>query len=784
MKKNEEVFFYRIKRFRKWERLIPLFFIVYLLLTLFWQYSNLTRLTEWVDRSDAILWDLKEADNQLLELHSSLRGFQLTESRFYLDRYYVEREELRKNFARLKKVSLRTELQQMVENTDPDLKQWDRFAGNIIRREIAGDSTGVITKSGQGMVILERIRNTITNIVEAELELRRSRKESLERETMSFYIFSAAGLIIISSFLILNWRRQRRLADILQDNQERYRNLAISARDGEERLRGLMESALDMIFIGDAQGKILFVNEQMCETLRYDRSELLSQDMDILIPERDLVFHYSERNTFFQELSSKYYDASYNINLKKKDGPEIPVEVSLSPFRLKGQLEFVAIIRDITSRKDFERRQGWMSEVSSLLSESLEPNNVLKTLGEFCLDKCADWSITASFVDPAQVMKLGPDGKVMKPDLFYHTPLGPLRDVFMHWLDKQGPMLNSDITPSDLSIFPIDERDLKRIFDFGLKSALIVPLRARNRYLGAIIYLKADRNYTLEEFNFAIELGERGALSFDNALLYEKAQQVSKAEEELIRIVSHDLKNPLNSLRLNLQMLARQMNKKELNDPRIRKRVDTMERILDRAIHLIKELLDTAKLETGGVELRRQPIEVSLLMKESEMLFESLATEKGITLEFSCELGHEEVLDVDHERILQVISNLIGNALKFTPKGGKITVSYTRTDDGTCFCVQDTGPGIPKEKMDHLFEKYWKDDKTGQQNLGLGLTIAKGIIDAHGGRIWANSSEGHGTTFYFLLPHQGEEFDKTYTDNKKNLFSLRPTLGDNLHEGG
>jgi signal transduction histidine kinase len=109
-------------------------------------------------------------------------------------------------------------------------------------------------------------------------------------------------------------------------------------------------------------------------------------------------------------------------------------------------------------------------------------------------------------------------------------------------------------------------------------------------------------------------------------------------------------------------------------------------------------------------------------------------------------------IDVDRERLVQVLSNLVGNAIKFTPVGGRITVAADRAGDRVRFAISDTGPGIAPEEIPHLFDRYWQSAKNARLGAGLGLFIVKGIIDAHGGSIWVESQPGHGTTFYFTIP--------------------------------
>ncbi|MGZ5494432.1 MAG: sensor histidine kinase, partial [Thermoanaerobaculia bacterium] len=166
---------------------------------------------------------------------------------------------------------------------------------------------------------------------------------------------------------------------------------------------------------------------------------------------------------------------------------------------------------------------------------------------------------------------------------------------------------------------------------------------------------------------------------------------------------------------------------------------------------LIADLLDVTRLE-GGKRLPIQPerVEVSSIFRETYDLFKAQAMAGSITLQ--CQPADGSVVHADRHRILQVMSNLIGNSLKFTPAGGVVTFSAEPREDHVLITISDTGPGIPARHLSDIFSPYWQAKRTERLGAGLGLPIAKGIVEAHGGRIWAESEQGSGTRFFFTLP--------------------------------
>ncbi|HEX6306858.1 MAG TPA: HAMP domain-containing sensor histidine kinase [Longimicrobiales bacterium] len=230
------------------------------------------------------------------------------------------------------------------------------------------------------------------------------------------------------------------------------------------------------------------------------------------------------------------------------------------------------------------------------------------------------------------------------------------------------------------------------------------------------------------------------------ARLYDDAREAAAAREEVLKIVSHDLRNPLNTISMAAEMILEQP------DPATRVRgVGVIRRASERMNRMVQDLLDVAKLETGRLAIEVEDVSVGSLIDEAVETLAPLAAERQLALASALppELPH---VCIDRGRILQVLSNLIGNAIKFTPPGGRITLHAQQDPGSVRFAVIDTGPGIPPDQMQRIFGRFWQARPSDRRGLGLGLTIAKSIIEAHGGRIGAESRPGEGTEFWFTLP--------------------------------
>lgn len=308
-----------------------------------------------------------------------------------------------------------------------------------------------------------------------------------------------------------------------------------------------------------------------------------------------------------------------------------------------------------------------------------------------------------------------------------------------------------DVTAAFLRDGVPDPDRRRALRELGATSSIVVPLLRGSRVIGVLRLVMAEsgRRYTDDDIPFARELGHHAAAMIERARLYQLAQAAVAARDNLLAIVTHDLRNYLSTIMVSAAMLipSEEPARSELE----RRRVEAIQRAGTRMARLIDDLRDATMIETGQLTTTMSAEAPAALVTEAVATFEPQATSRSqhLTLHLDGELP-----DVwcDRERVLQVIANLIGNALKFTAAGGEIRVGASRMDGGVCIAVSDTGPGIPEAQLAHVFERHWWGGGNSRISSGLGLYIAKGIVAAHGGRIWVESEVGKGTTFRFTLP--------------------------------
>jgi len=246
---------------------------------------------------------------------------------------------------------------------------------------------------------------------------------------------------------------------------------------------------------------------------------------------------------------------------------------------------------------------------------------------------------------------------------------------------------------------------------------------------------------------------ERGGTDLRLEIERERVDQALTKREDFMAMVSHDLRSLLGGIALSAELL-RDVERADQPFVKVKRYADSIQRFSARMNRLVGDLMDIASIEAGKLSMLRVRHNASSLLRDSLEAFEPAAAAQGIELASKQE-DTAAVVELDHERILQVLTNLVGNALKFTPRGGRITLSIERRGEEVCYSVVDTGCGIAPNLLDTMFMRYYQSNVGDRRGLGLGLFIAKSIVDGHGGRIWAESSPGHGCTVRFTLPLHG-----------------------------
>ncbi len=536
-----------------------------------------------------------------------------------------------------------------------------------------------------------------------------------------------------------------------------------------EFTRSITESLGEGIVTINLTGHITFVNPAAATLLGCTEEDAIGKHVaDVMQLRRAGGSHQPEAPLFraMQTTESSHSDAYEMIG---RSVQPFPVSETSSPILRDGAIAgAVLVFRSIAPMKEAERRTRFLAEASDVLSWSLDTKATLKRVARlpvpFLADVCFIDEVDAQGETRRRELALTHDTRrrvarrirSLASTSDWHTPQAAViasgRPVLLSDLERKDgapeasreQSLDPDARPPGGSRYA----DVMRAL--GLGSMMIVPLVARGRTRGALTFalLASGRRYGMTDLRVAEEMARRAAVAIDNVQLQEETQRAVRQRQDILEIVSHDLRNPLNVIHMSLSLLSRHSpaTDRRLDSQRVLSRVH---RAVERMDHLINDLLALSVIESGQLSIEVASHAVLDFAREAMESLRLSAAREGVRLDSS--IAETEQVSCDRDRILQVLTNILGNAVKFTPEG-PVTLRIARRQDEILFAITDAGPGMPAAVVAHVFERYWQAQETASRGTGLGLYISKAIVEAHGGRIWAESALGRGSTFYFTLP--------------------------------
>jgi PAS domain S-box-containing protein len=418
--------------------------------------------------------------------------------------------------------------------------------------------------------------------------------------------------------------------------------------------------------------------------------------------------------------------------------------------------ERVGVVLEIARLRQIEVREHTRLELLAgagpLLAEPIDYETTLDAVVRLVVPVMADLCAIDLVEDDGAITKAAayhadPEIRERLERWLGTTPRGELPGDLRAAIETTQPQLRDDAfvpLPGDTP-----EAGYRTLVNaIGATSRIRAPLVVRGRVVGILRLAMAEsgRRYAPQDLELARELAHHAALAIERARLYREAQVALAARDDLFAFVTHDLQNYLATIRVSAAALTAQHGADQR--PNGHKQVDLISRTVTHMARLIEGLRDATMIETGQFTIATAPEDIAALISDA---IETLAPQaEAKALQLTMELaGDLPAVACDRDRLLQVIANLVGNAIKFTPRRGDIRIAAAATDGAVRLSVSDTGPGIPEAQLARVFDRYWRGSGHG---AGLGLFIAKAIVEAHGGRIWVESAPGAGSAFHFTLP--------------------------------
>ena len=557
--------------------------------------------------------------------------------------------------------------------------------------------------------------------------------------------------LIAGAALLLVVLQQLYLRSRLREQQRVQEDL----RASEAKFSGILAIAADAIITVDHSQRIVHFNRGAEEIFGYSAKDAIGRHLAILLPPRFRQSHEGHMERFAQSPeTARRMGERREIFGRRADGTEFPAEASISKLVTPDGLLFTVVLRDITRQQRGEEDERFLSAASSDLAQTLAVDATVRAIVDLPIPRLAD----ACILD-----WLGPSGELLRATSIRQRPeLTPALDgLAAHPLTVDSPSPIIDVIRRNRRelVSQVDEDWLETSDDpaaiphwraLGAHSLAIVPLQAGGQVLGALTLVRTREDpFDSDAKALADKYAASAAAALENARLYDAARQANRARDDMLGIVSHDMRNPISAI----AMCARVLAENPPSDPAARNALlVTIRESTEWVNRLIEDLLDVATIERGRLSLDTRPHEPSQLALQALHMFDVEAKEHGIALEARLPTNLP-LASADGARVVQVLANLLRNAIKFTPHGGRVELAVTQNDGGLVFSVSDTGPGIAAENRPKVFERYWQSSTGARaRGAGLGLSIAKGIVEAHGGRIWLDSDVGKGSTFAFTIP--------------------------------
>jgi PAS domain S-box-containing protein len=525
-------------------------------------------------------------------------------------------------------------------------------------------------------------------------------------------------------------------------------------REREQQLTDFFETASEGLHWVGPDGTILWANRAEIEMLGYTTEEVVGRDIRAFHADADVIASILARLSRGERLHN------VEARLKAKDGSIRHVLINSSVHEKDGRFVHTrCFTRDITERKQAEDSLRFLAEASAVLAGSLDYEATLTTVAGLAVPGLADWSA---------VYMMNADGALHR---FAATHQDPAKIERAHEMERTHPSGPEDphgpwrvLRTGTSELLPETEdgllapaasssAHLRMLCELGLRSSLCVPLKTGGRTLGVLSLATSasGRRFGAHERRLAEDLATHAAAAIENARLYSQLRDADRQKDEFLATASHELRSPLNAI-VGWTHLLRSGGLDEAGRSRA---LETISRNAMSQNQLIGDILDVHRLSTGKLRLSLGQVDLTSVVEGAIETVRPAAQAKAITLVDALDAQAGPILG-DQERLQQIVWNLLANAVKFTPKGGRIQIGLVAVNSQIEITVEDSGPGIDPAFLPYIFDRFRQGSAARDKRhggLGLGLAIVRNLVELHGGSVSAgNRSVDPGAVFTVHLP--------------------------------
>ncbi|HKQ76356.1 MAG TPA: PAS domain S-box protein [Blastocatellia bacterium] len=541
-------------------------------------------------------------------------------------------------------------------------------------------------------------------------------------------------------------------------------------RESNDRLAGIVSSAMDAIITVDDSQRIVLFNAAAERMFGCPSAEAIGRPLGRFIPKRFRVTHASRIRRFGETEDMSQAMGSFGaLSALRADGMEFPVEASISSVEVGGGKLYTVILRDITERKQAEAEREELAREQTARAEAEHAAERIRRLQAVTDSALAHPTLDDLLyvmlarirelleTDSAAILMLTEDGR----SLVVRATIGLEEDVVGLEVPV-GEGVPGSIAASRAPLI-VEELSVEDVINLVLRqsahSLIGAPLIVKGEFIGVIHANTIQlRRFAESDVRLLQLAADRVALAVEQRSVYEveqqarrQAEEASRMKDEFLAIVSHELRSPLNAIIGYTRMLrSGSADRGEIN-----RATAIIERNAKAQLNIIEDLLDTARVITGKLRIERSQVDLAPALEAALDTARGAAEAKGVTLVADFGPLPEETLG-DSTRLQQIVWNLLANAVKFTPEGGRVELRMEGAADNISITVSDNGRGIEPESLPFVFDRFWQADSSGARRyggLGLGLSLVKHLVELHGGTITvASEGLGRGATFTVTLP--------------------------------
>ncbi|HLL71934.1 MAG TPA: PAS domain S-box protein [Pyrinomonadaceae bacterium] len=572
--------------------------------------------------------------------------------------------------------------------------------------------------------------------------------QELDREGHTKYFLNNLVGIVEGGMLRRVWGTQRDITEHKRVEEEL------------RRWEQIFQHAGWGVAMGDpATGTLKALNPAFARMHGYTVEEMIGKPLtDMFAPEErpQLAGH-------IRIVAEKGHHIYESIHIRK-DGTRFPVLADVTAYKdEQGNVLYrAANIQDITERKRAEEAERFLGDATTMFTSSLDYELTLESVARLAVPYVADYCLVHMLEDDSSIRRMivahqDPAREAAWRDMQRRFPLDLNTPHTIAKVLRSGRAEMFSLVSDELMQRVIgDPAEIRMLKEFDIKASMIVPLVARGRTIGALTFISSEsgRHYAEDDFALAQELARRAVFAIDNARLYGRAQEANRAKDEFLATLSHELRTPLTPIIGWVHM----MGTGQLAPADIQHGLTIIAKNSQSLSRLINDLLDMSAILSGKMRIDTLPVPLDGAVKEAIETVRPQAVKQDIRIELApCEGLEEVTVSGDRTRLVQVFWNLLANAVKFSPRGGRVKVVCEIAGGGAAHVrVEDEGEGIRPEFLPHVFERFRQQDMSTTKmhgGLGIGLALVKSFVEAHGGTVAASSAgEGRGSRFTVTLP--------------------------------